>query len=73
MAGRGEQQRGGVIGEDRERGVGGVERAMDEEAQGHSPLWRQTKKMKERQKPAWKNGVHVSMRAEGWGGGSGTD
>lgn len=63
MAGRGEQQRGGVIGEDRGSGRGEEEEeeAMDEEAQGHSPL----KKMKERQKPGRKNGVRVSVRAEG--------
>lgn len=67
MAGRGEQQRGGVIGEGRGRGRGRgeVEGAMDEEARGHSPLRRRTEKMKERQKPGRKNGVHVSMRAEG--------
>lgn len=64
MAGRGEQQRGGVIGEDSGRGRGRWERATAEEAQGHSPLQRQRQKMREREKPWRKNGVHVSMRIE---------
>lgn len=50
MAGRGEQQRGGVTGEGRGRGRGRrgeTERATAEEAQGHSPLRRQTEKMRD--------------------------
>lgn len=41
-----------------------MERATAEEAQGHSPLQRQRRKMREREKPWRKNGVHVSMRTE---------
>lgn len=41
-----------------------MERATAEEAQGHSPLQRQRQKMREREKPWRKNGVHVSMRIE---------
>lgn len=62
MAGRGEQQRGGVLGVDRGERNGEKERATAEEAQGHSPLQRQRNKMREREKPWRQNGFHVSIR-----------
>ena len=60
MAGKGEQQRGGVMGEgrgkrEREEGVGEIERVMVEEARGHSQLQRRGKrKMSEREKSGGK-------------------
>lgn len=51
MAGRGERQRGGVIGEDRRsergRGMGGGS-STAEEAQGHSPIPRRGRKTGEK-------------------------
>lgn len=57
MAGRGEQQRGGVMGEGRGERRGETERVTVEEAQGHPLLCRQKKKMREREMYGRKMGI----------------